>query len=89
MESIANGVVHQEDREVQLAAATLRRIARLHARSEGANQVAQAAIEAARAAQAAVQQALAEACEEEGISIPPDTQPVNIDWRTGRMRIGT
>lgn len=95
MEIIENGhdaiatAIHELEREehiITLPPATLRRIARLHARVEGANTAAQAAIDAAHAAQSALQAALNEACEEEGFKVPADgNTPVDVDWRTGRL----
>jgi len=71
-----------------LPPAMLRRLARLHARKEGAESVAQVALNAAQAAQAALQQALNDACEEEGLEVPQGaTAPVDINWATGRLRI--
>ena len=78
--------VEGEQRAITLPTATLRRVARLHARLEGANAAAQAAIAAAQQAQAALQAALNEACEEEGFKVPADgNTPVDVDWRTGRL----
>jgi hypothetical protein len=64
----------------------LRRLARLHARNEGAVQVAQAAVNAANAAGAALQQAVTEACGDQGLRIPANSA-ADIDWQTGEVTI--
>jgi hypothetical protein len=78
------------DGAIVLAPGVLRRLLRLHARREGAELVAQAAITAAQQAQAALQQALNEVCEEEGLLVPEGvTAPIDIDWRSGQLRLRT
>jgi hypothetical protein len=87
-EAVAQAIQAMHEPEVVLPPATVRRLARLQARMQGAEEVAQAAVQAAQRHQAALQQALNEACEEEGLVIPDGaTAPVDIDWRTGRLRI--
>jgi hypothetical protein len=97
MESRENGIqaidtaiaqLAAEQKTFLLPAGSLRRVARLHARLEGAQGVAQAAINASQQAQSALQAALNEACEDEGLHVPPDgSVPVDIDWRTGRLSL--
>ena len=73
---------------VLLPPAALRRLARLHARMEGAEAVAQIAINAAQETRVALQAALNEVCEEEGLDTSNLGQtPVDIDWRVGRVRL--
>lgn len=73
---------------VLLPPGALRRLARLHARMEGAEAVAQIASNAAQETRVALQAALNEVCEEEGLDTANagDT-PVDIDWRRGRVRL--
>lgn len=90
--------VHEVDTEIIHAAVAssvhtvtvhpndLRRLTRLHARNEGAVQVAQAAVNAANAAQQALQQAVVEACEDQGVRIPPESA-ADINWQTGEVTI--
>jgi len=91
MQDIENG--HQAIQaalhsQVTLPPAALKRLARLFARAEGAQQVAQAAMGAAQQSQQALQLALNEACEDEGLVIPAGGQaPVDIDWRTGVVKV--
>lgn len=67
----------------------LRKLARLHARVEGAQAVAQATQQAVTHHQAALQAALTEACDDEGLTLPENgNTPINIDWRTGRLHLG-
>jgi hypothetical protein len=74
--------------EVTLSPSALRRLARLQARAEGAQGVAMAAMQAAQAAQQTLQQALTEECQEEGMNIPGGgSAPVDLDWKTGVVRI--
>jgi hypothetical protein len=83
-----NALHAAREQAITLPPGALRRIARLHARSEGAAQVAQAAIKVAQDAQSTLQQALNEACEDEGLHIPADSNmPVDIDWKTGRLQL--
>jgi hypothetical protein len=75
---------------VQFGPGVLRRLARLHAASQGAQDAAHRAEDVARAYAAQFQDALAEACEEQGISLPDGReQPAHIDWRTGVFQIQT
>lgn len=77
------------DREVTLPTPTLRRLARLHSRVEGAQLAAQALSQTLQQMQTLLREALTEACEEQGVSIPEGgSAPVDIDWRTGVVRIG-
>jgi len=73
---------------VSLSQTTLKRLARLQARAEGAFAVFQAAQTAAQLAQTTLQQELTEACADEGLAIPQDNQTqVDIDWKTGEVRL--
>lgn len=84
-----NGTLSASQREVKLSTPVVRRLARLHARSEGAQLAVQAAAQTQQQMQQALREALTEACEEEGVSIPDgNTAPVDIDWRTGVVTIG-
>ena len=84
-----NGTLSASQREVKLSTPVVRRLARLHARAEGAQLVVQAAAQAQQQMQQVLREALTEACEEEGVSIPEGgTAPVDIDWRTGVVKIG-
>jgi hypothetical protein len=74
--------------EVQLPPGALRRLARLHARTEGAQQAAQAASNTLQVLQQALREALTEACEEEGTSVGAAQTQVDIDWRTGVVSFG-
>lgn len=90
MELTTNGNVHvpESPTEVTLSPTELRKLARLHARAEGAAQVAQAAIVAAQAAQETLQQALTETCEDAGMEVPQgQNAPVSVDWRTGVVKL--
>lgn len=83
-----NGTLAASNTEVTLSPAVLRRVARLHARAEGAQFAVQAATQAQQAAAQAVREALNEACEEQGVILPDGSAPVDIDWRTGVLKIG-
>jgi hypothetical protein len=76
--------------EIRLPPGELRRVARLHARMEGALGTAQVAYQAAQQAQQQFREALNEACAEAGLEMPvgtpPDT-PVDIDWKTGVVTV--
>lgn len=80
--------VFTEPDSVVLSPAALRRLARLHARMEGAEAVAQVAAGTAQEARSALQAALNEVCEEEGLDVTGlGETPVDIDWRRGRVRL--
>jgi hypothetical protein len=84
-----NGTLTAANREVTLSTAALRRLARMHARAEGAQLAANAATQALQQLQAMLRDALTEACEEQGVAIPDgNTAPVDIDWRTGVVKVG-
>lgn len=88
MQDNLNG--HQEADSVVLPPGVLKRLARLHARAEGAAVVAQAAVDTAKQAQESLQSALTEACEDEGMNVPAGANtPVDVDWRTGRVKLQT
>lgn len=77
-----------ETTEVTLDPAALRRLTRLQARAEGANQAAQAAMMAAQQAQQTLQQTLTEECQDVGMTIPMGGQgQVDVDWRTGVVKL--
>ncbi len=79
---------HPDEDTVILPPAALRRLARLHARMEGAEAVAQVAINAAQESRLTLQAALNEVCEEEGLDTSNLGQtPVDIDWKRGRVRV--
>lgn len=95
MEDQANGSltmeqalrVWQGDDGVVIPPTPLRRLAALRASAEGAAAAAQAAIQVANQRQELLQRALTEACEDQGLRIPPDEQrPVDLDWVTGHVR---
>jgi len=74
--------------EVTLSPATLRRLARLQARVEGAVAVFQAAQQVAQQQNTTLQQELTEACADEGMTLLQDNQTqVDIDWKTGVVRL--
>lgn len=74
--------------EVTFAPNVLRKLARLHARVEGAQRVAQAVSQAVQAAQMDLQVALTEACEDEGFALPQNgNTPLDINWRTGHLSL--
>jgi len=74
--------------QVTLSPNALRRLARLQARAEGANSVAQVAINAAQQAHQTLQQALTEECQDEGMTLDMTTQAqAEVDWRTGVVRL--
>jgi hypothetical protein len=82
-----NGLVTAA-REVSLSQPVIRRLARLHARVEGMQQIANLATQSVQLAQNQLRDALAEACEEQGATLPEsENAPVNIDWRTGVVTI--
>lgn len=64
---------------------SLRRLARLHAQAAGTQEIANVVSQATHAAQARFQEALAEACDEIGVSMPPGQAQFQIDWRTGEF----
>jgi hypothetical protein len=80
-----NGAVHQD--ECIIPANTLRRLTKLNSRMEGAQEVAQAAMNAFQACRMTLQTALNEACEEEGLALPQGDTPIEIDWRTGKVTV--
>ena len=83
-----NGTLEASTREVRLSPVVLRRLARLHARAEGAQLVAKATEQAMQQTQAALREALTEACEEEGMTVPgSSTASVDVDWRTGVVTV--
>jgi len=71
---------------VTVSQGEVRRLAKLMARAEGAVMVANAATQAAQSAQQALQQAVMDACLEEGVKIPQDSN-ADIDWKTGEITI--
>jgi len=71
---------------VTISQSEVRRLAKLMARAEGAVMVANAATQAAQSAQQALQQAVMDACLEEGVKIPQDSN-ADIDWKTGAITI--
>lgn len=84
-----NGTLAAANREVTIPTAALRRLARLHARTEGAQMAVNAATQSLQQLQALLRDALTEACDEQGVAIPDgNTAPVDIDWRTGVVSIG-
>ena len=83
-----NGTIQAANREITLSATVVRRLARLHARAEGAQLAVNAANQALIQIQTALREALTEACEEEGVSVGSGTAPVDIDWRTGVVTVG-
>jgi hypothetical protein len=69
-----------------LGPGTLRNIARLHARVEGANLAVTAAMNASQSAQRELQSALNAACEDQGMPLSSNGQgDLQIDWATGRV----
>lgn len=97
MQDLINGMVAGSDDKVAIAqeaapeiflpSSALRRLARLHARSEGATAAAQAAHDVAQRAHTALIEALNGACEDAGMHIPEGSMPVDLDWDTGRVRL--
>jgi hypothetical protein len=84
-----NGTLAAANREVTIPVAALRRLARLHARAEGAQLVVNTATQTLQQLQSLLRDALTEACEEQGVSIPDGgSAPVDIDWRTGVVNVG-
>jgi hypothetical protein len=82
-------VTQADAREIQLPPATLRRLARLHSRIEGVQLAQNALTLTMQQMQAALREVLTEACEEEGMTIPGNgSASVDIDWRTGTLRLG-
>lgn len=69
----------------QLSPTALRRLARYHARVEGAQQVLQAMEATYRSLAENFETALRSACEAQEIPLPPEGQRANIkvDWATG------
>jgi hypothetical protein len=61
----------------------LKRLSRAHARMMGAQEVAQVAAAAAQQLEARFNEALAESCDEIGVSLPPGPVQAQVDWRTG------
>jgi|SRR5580765_7306314 len=85
-----NGTLESANREVTLPAGTLRRLARMHARVEGAQLVMNTVHQYLQQMQEVLKEALTEACDEQGVTIPGGgSAPIDIDWRTGVVRIGT
>jgi hypothetical protein len=82
-----NAETVEQPNVVRFGPAALRRLARMHARAQGADEVAQRAAEHARALAAAFQEALAEACEELGVGLPKGQVGGHIDWRTGTFSL--
>jgi hypothetical protein len=68
-----------------LSPSALRRLARFHARLEGAQTVLQAADSSYRSLASNFEDALRSACEDAAIELPPPGAPANIkvDWNTG------
>lgn len=79
--------MEETETEIRLSPGQLRRLARLHARAEGARAVYQVAMQAANEAQVALQEALNVACEDAGMRIPSEQAPIDIDWVTGRVQL--
>jgi hypothetical protein len=87
-DSISAALAEMTPKSATVAPAVLRRLARLHARAEGAAMVAQAALNAHQAAQAEIQREISEVCQDEGLHIPAGTDwPVDVDWRTGVITV--
>lgn len=83
-----NGTFEASNQEVRLSPGALRRLARLHARTEGAQLIERAATQTVQQMQLALREALTEACEEEGVFVPEgSTATVDIDWRTGVVKL--
>lgn len=89
--SESNGLAElaeETPRVVEFSGPALRRIARLHARVEGAVAVAQAAQQVAQVQQQALHDDLAEILAEHGVDVAAlGNAPLNIDWRTGVLRL--
>jgi hypothetical protein len=68
-----------------LSPSALRRLARFHARLEGAQTVLQAADTTYRSLASNFEDALRSACEDAALELPPPGAPANIkvDWNTG------
>lgn len=100
MQATGDGIIHRKTIEgleeapplqpaLQLTAAALRRLARLHARLEGAQAALQAAQQVVIHQQQALRDGLAEVLDEEGYDVArfnSDAQ-LNIDWRTGLLKL--
>src|SRR5262252_328135 len=70
---VQNGHITETSLSVTVSQSEVRRLAKLMARAEGAVLAANAAAQVAQSAQQALQQAVQDACGEEGVRIPADS----------------
>jgi len=83
---VQNGHITETSLSVTVSQSEVRRLAKLMARAEGAVLAANAAAQVAQSAQQALQQAVQDACGEEGVRIPADSN-ADINWKTGEITI--